>query len=269
MIRILVWIALSALALVTTARAENRLVEGDYHTQAAKSGGVSSLGPDLFGDAIDLNTGSVNIVVTDISLPGNNDLPVAIQRRFQGYDDGISMLSWTEYELPYLNGLYRSGAGIGLSGWQGDNPQHPEWRCSEGQAPEVNHSSGRPERFFPEDYWHGVYLNLPGGGSQLMQGGSPSDVRNPQDGAIYFWATQSRWYFSCLPATANGVAGEGFLARSPDGKKYRFDWLVRWGAVDGISKPVINGSTSVLLRDEWRMYPTLVDHREPSNRLLP
>ncbi len=64
----------------------------------------------------------------------------------------------------------------------------------------------------------------------------PENTQKPTDGKTYYWVTSGQWYFSCLSTTANGVAGEGFLAVAPDGTRYWFDWIVSWPATQ-ITKP--------------------------------
>ncbi|MGO4552033.1 hypothetical protein AB4059_13170 [Lysobacter sp. 2RAF19] len=252
------WIvALLCVALSSTAMAqEDRTVTDDYDTQTIGAGKVSPLDSDLFGDNIDYGSGGLTIKVTDVSLPGNNGLPVSLQRTFHASDDGVRMLQWTDYDIPYLSGLYRK-----ISGWQGDNTQDPNARCTYGQAPEVGQSAGKPDRFFPEEYWHGVYLNLPSSGPQLLQAVNPSSGQGPSDGDVYRWVTQSHWYVSCLGATSNGAAGEGFLARSPDGTKYWFDRLVVWESATSIKKPAWQGGMAYLARNEFRMLPSRVEDR--------
>jgi hypothetical protein len=42
----------------------------------------SPLGPGLLGESIDYYTGQTDFVTKDVSLPGNNGLPVALGRRY-------------------------------------------------------------------------------------------------------------------------------------------------------------------------------------------
>jgi len=42
---------------------------------------VITLGPSLFGDKVNLNTGALEFVQTDVALLGNSKLPVSIGRR--------------------------------------------------------------------------------------------------------------------------------------------------------------------------------------------
>ena len=38
--------------------------------------------------------------------------------------------------------------------------------------------------------------------------------------------TKNFWAFACTSSTKNGYPGEGFVAISPKGEKYYFDWVV-------------------------------------------
>jgi hypothetical protein len=72
-----------------------------------------ALGNDLFGDKVSLYTGSLEFVQTDVSLPGNNRLPVAVGRRFKTGTEPINTMlfgNW-DLEIPHLHGVFAS------SGW--------------------------------------------------------------------------------------------------------------------------------------------------------
>jgi len=43
--------------------------------------GLTALGPDLFGEEVNTNTGGLSFSQTDLSLPGNNGLSVNVTRR--------------------------------------------------------------------------------------------------------------------------------------------------------------------------------------------
>jgi len=102
---------------------------------------------------------------------------------------------------------------------------------------------------------------------------------HPSDGKFYVWLTNNLWAFSCLPGTANGVAGDAFLATAPDGTRYWFDWFAKrevavitktvGGPIDvlaaerqaaGVMAPPV-GSGSGLAREEVRIFPTRVEDR--------
>jgi hypothetical protein len=50
---------------------------------------IAQLGSDLFGDKVNLYTGSLEFVQTDVSLPGNNALPVSVGRRLVAGQVGL------------------------------------------------------------------------------------------------------------------------------------------------------------------------------------
>ena len=89
-------------------------------------------------------------------------------------------------------------------------------------------TAGKPSTWFPfehDDFWSGVSLSLLGESK-----GSILRVTNPvvlQDGSSYPWITgDGKVRLTCLPTIKNGT-GEGFLAITPDGTKYWFDWMAQ------------------------------------------
>ncbi|UJB20166.1 MULTISPECIES: RHS repeat domain-containing protein [Lysobacter] len=221
---------------------------------------IGALGPNLFGDQTDPYSGSTDFWVTDISLPGNNDLSVALIRKFEGSDDGLGgYLQWSNFEVPYLSGIFPWGsASRNLNGWNSWVNGSYEKRCSMvTPPPEVRQSSGKEDTFMAEEYFHGIRLNLPGGNAQLLLTGA-ADV--PADGQTYRWATNEDWRFSCISQLKNGAPGEGFLARDPRGNKYYFDWLVPGEITDHIRKIGLLGET-LLGRREQRLYVTRIEDR--------
>lgn len=78
---------------------------------------LTAFGPDLLGDQIDPNTGAIVFEHTDVSLPGNSRLEVALRRRLsQGYlyDEGVDAEfgNW-EHLVPRIVAITRS------AGWSG------------------------------------------------------------------------------------------------------------------------------------------------------
>lgn len=60
--------------------------------------------------------------------------------------------------------------------------------------------------------------------------------------------TTGLWTFQCKGSTANGYPGEAFIAVSPQGEKYYFDWVVT-KPYSGLSKRFGNLATSVARMD--------------------
>ncbi|WP_129644675.1 Ig-like domain repeat protein [Peristeroidobacter agariperforans] len=265
------FLVLSAALSVSAAWAQQteRELYDDFTTQMLSASGAGNAGSNSFGDRTDTYSGATSFLVTDVNLPGNSDLPVSMQRSLNAADDGMGtplgmlsgeFLTWSRYEVPYLSGIYKSGAG-----WQSSDGDGlagaTNLRCSHGGAPEVTQSSGKESTWEAFEYWHANQIYLPGGGTQVIRAIGPSDMNAPTDGATYRYVTKDHWYFSCLPSTANGVAGEGFLARAPDGKKYYFDWLVRWRSVSALWKTSFIGDPTVISRSEYRMLLRRVEDR--------
>lgn len=228
---------------------------------------VSPLGNDLFGDKTVLYSGQTTFIQVDIDLPGNSQLPVRLARSLSIMSGHVHpyvlpgpMADW-DLELPYVAGIY--GAG-----WIVKTPGMPNNRCSV--------SVGTPENasppniavagytFLPYHFWRGLSLHGPDGNHRTMLLLDPAAAK-PASG-VFYWGTQDRWAFACLPSTANSVPGEAFLGYSPDGLKYRFDWIVskynsELEACYGYS-PVSNcAQVAKLGLSEYRALPTRIEDR--------
>ena len=183
----------------------------------------AQLGPDLFGDEVNLYDGSLRFRQTDIALPGNDALPVALTRTFQvKQNEGIEGLfaDW-ELEIPHLHGVFST------SGWivPGGAPNN---RCSAfGKPPGASGVGGGS--FSAEEFWSGSFLSLPGGGGEILKATASTPL--PTDGQTYPLTTRDGVVFRCLPTLANGTGlGEGFEAVTPDGVRYQFNHMVQRSA---------------------------------------
>lgn len=257
---------------------------------------IGALGTDLFGESISFYTGATSFSALDVSLPGNNGLPMEIRRQFvvESRDsldrnrlltrDG-GFADW-ELDLPHLRGVFAYGKG-----WQvdGTTTAARNQRCSAGDTfpPEPPMVEGSPSGFWAAaEYWQGNQLHMPTGGDQELLLALSAATPHPNDGKFYVWLTNNLWAFSCLPSTANGVVGDAFLATAPDGTRYWFNWFAKRevavitknvGAPIGMlatagspsalqlknattmAAPV--GSGSGLMREEVRIFPTRVEDR--------
>lgn len=199
----------------------------DYEKQIKTRSAITALGPDLFGDEVDLYTSSLSFRHTDITLPGNDSLPVTVTRVLSVANKAHEMrdrpfADW-DLDVPRLSGVFSTD-------W-------PELRCSQAYKPptviKFASSGGVGSPWGPSthsisfdaaDYWQGNQAHMPGGGEMLLV---TSATPRPSSGGPYHWVTSSHVVFSCLSSIQNG-AGEGFLAVAPDGTKYRFDWMARY-----------------------------------------
>ncbi|WP_396617483.1 wall associated protein [Lysobacter soli] len=229
----------------------------EYAKLVDSSQSITALGPNLFGDQVNLSNGSLSFSATDVSVPGNSALPVAVGRTFnvsnrKGYDfNDLPFADW-DLDVPRMSGVFATS-------WQGGILDAPQQRCSitavgAAQPPSLAYGDSY---FTARDYWHGNQLTLPGGGGgelMLRQDGVPA----PSAGGPYYWVTSDYTYLSCLSAVGNDE-GEGFLAITPDGTKYWFNWMARYAEPE--LKSGKDGQFSRLARGKRVLYATRVEDR--------
>ncbi len=175
---------------------------------------LRSYGPDILGDQIDPHMGGISFEHTDVSLPGNSGLEVAVRRRIsQGYAYGESTnVEFGDWQIA----VPRISVVTAVSGgWTGN-------RCSSDYAATLpNIPAGGSSRLLQRhDYSNGVTLDVPGAGSQQI-------LENPA-GAHWPGAashvTPDGWYLTCTSASDGG---QGFFAYAPNGDRYRFDRFIK------------------------------------------
>ena len=216
------WIVNVAVVLATAlsmppAYATSNYSEQEKLIRAPRA--VTTLGTDLFGDKVNLYSGNLEFTQLDVSLPGNSPLQVSVGRRLVAGRDPIQggLFGQWDLEVPHLHGVFSQ-----LRGWV--SPGNTNARCSQFGVPTTVTASGGS--WSGSEYWHGSFLYIPGLGDHELL------VRNPNwpvpDGGAHPISTRNHWALRCLGSlnAANGAAGEGFIAVSPDGTQYRFDWLV-------------------------------------------
>jgi RHS repeat-associated protein len=236
---------------------------------------IGTLGADLFGDKVNFYSGTLEFLQTDVSLPGNNSLAVSVGRRLttNGSFDGRKQFGSWEMEIPHMHGVFAKSIG-----WQAGGPSNQ--RCTNFTAPPgTAGSSGSNSTWSGSEYWHGNFLYVPGAGDQevLTRGSNTLSTEK--------LITHDLWTLRCgvniqSPSIFGRELGEGFIATSPDGTQYRFDWLVSRD-MDSLTKPdagpqalaatkgTIGGTTptpqavggNVLARQEVWILPTLVTDR--------
>ncbi len=219
---------------------------------------IAPVGTDLFGDSTNFYNGQTSFSATDIDLPGNSALPVRLARKLGNApttSDFAQLLGNWDLDLPYMSGIYQAGRG-----WQ--NASGGFNRCSGPLvAPNVTASN---VLFWGSNYWRSISMNVPGSGAQTVLYASPANNQRPSDGQTTRYVTSKFWQIRCLSQIANpsgeaGFTGEGFEAVSPEGLRYRFDWMTRQ-----YFTPLKRGYpnfVATLNREEIRLYATRVqDH---------
>ena len=154
----------------------------------------------LFGERVDLNTGSISFQTVDVSLIGNSNLPVEIRRSYRGSrnnrGNNSSFGDWA-LDIPSITTTtleYRPGR---LS-------HRP--KCAGELSPSFVNTGFATVG--PVQYWSGDSLDIPGVANQrLLQGQRGTSGRYADN-----------WKVSCIAGNVHG-----FIARSPEGITYTFD----------------------------------------------
>ncbi len=187
----------------------------EYYKRIKTGEGLAPLTSSLFGDSISPSSGSTEFVVTDIDLPGNNALPVRLQRRLavQSFKDRQPLGgfgSW-DIEVPYMHATFDS-----IWKWN-ESGNGATQRCSQTFYPKTRTGVGTFE------IWTGVQVRVPDQGEQEMLLIANASNPKPTNGETYRWGTRGNMRLSCLGSTANGYPGEGFLGVDASGNRYFFN----------------------------------------------
>lgn len=228
-------VVLCAFFLAGVAHAETVTPEDEFSQRIRTSKAIQPLGEKPFGEDISLYTGALTFRQMDLSLEGLG-LPIQLQRTFNpDTDRGLSTTSARAFvdwrlEVPHIETLSTNASGDAPGFFLSDAN-----RCSNFKAaPTIvltTGSSAQPIFYFPEQWWAGYQLVIPGSGRQDLLKRDASNTAAPQmtdtDGSARSFpiVTKQNWMVSCLAQTSNGATGEGFLVVSPDGVKYWMDWL--------------------------------------------
>lgn len=257
--RAIVLALLAAAALPVWAQVT---VPDEYGKSISHHSEIATLDGAVAGDQIDLSTGRLDIVQTDIDLPGNNGLPVRITRRFQpadNYNTGHFGI-WT-MDLPNVRGTF---ARHTYSPWavQTDSGTYSYDRCTNFLPPP--YETYQYAQWDPSEYWHGNTLRLPAGGDRelLLNGG-----HKPADGYSYPVGTKDGDAVRCVAlasTSTSGAQGEGFEVVTTDGVVYTLNQMVI-GNQSSLKKssylPVTLATQPVLPREDVILFPTKVTDR--------
>ncbi|MGS1079154.1 hypothetical protein [Pseudoxanthomonas beigongshangi] len=179
---------------------------------------------DPFGESIDLQAGTLSFQQVDLTLEGNGPAiriarswSVARNAHHYNFAGHTGVIQDWELEFPAIESslLLTSQPG---SLWKASGPD-PSKRCS---------NFGYPNHADAQFWWKGAYLNLPGESREMLLRRDPAYTLAPGgQTANYPIVTKGNWAISCTSATKNNDGGEGFVALSPSGSKYWFDWYTQ------------------------------------------
>lgn len=235
------FVALTFLMLVARAHAGQSPAES-YDNRLKGAQTLGTLGPDLFGEQVNLLDGNTAFHVTDISVPTNSGMPLMLGRKLKVSSDRIDsdgssfaapqppvpdsreagseiFGQYWDPDIPVLRGVYDARFG-----WV--NYAHTGQRCSGGiTAPPGEFGIGTFGSTFyePHMFWSGISLAIPGRGDEMLLSVLPG-ASSPSDGLTYVGSTRSQARVACLPTLLNG-SGEGYLVVLPDGTRYWFNWM--------------------------------------------
>ena len=156
--RAFVFVSLQFVSLI--ASGQNITSFEEQRKQILSPSAVAAVGTDLFGDSINFYNGALDFTQTDVSLPGNNTLPVSIGRRIKTGQRGETCRPFGQWELdvPHVYGIFARSDGW-KDGFKGMT------RCSKFGAPPTATSNNGSAYWDYDEFWKGSYLYVPGKGA--------------------------------------------------------------------------------------------------------
>ncbi|MGS1078415.1 RHS repeat domain-containing protein [Pseudoxanthomonas beigongshangi] len=218
------WIGVLSVVFSSTALAQAEY--GIHQKSLERVNAASKVAPlttDIFGERVSLFNGATTFSNIDISIPGNTSLKVSLAREYSMEDRGqiqplgrshLGGFGEWDIDLPHVKGTFLSHIGWKVVG------SDPYARCT---APDEPISTGA---FNARDYWSGYHFHRMAQGDTALLYLANGAFPTPTNGQTYTWNTKENWRFSCTATTKNAYPGQGFVAHSPDGKKYYLDWVV-------------------------------------------
>ncbi len=202
----------------------------DYADLIRSQSAVGSLDGGLLGESIDYYTGQTDFVATDVSLPGNNALPVAVGRRYHVANHAGGVLAgafgdW-DLEIPHIEGVVATATGWTIPG------AGPDARCTYFAAPPATtvttpNGTGTVTTSVPSsEYGVGYAIVVPGAGRHELLLRASGNTQSPGSG--YPIVSQDWWASGCMqrsdaPVTNPPTPDEGFMVKSPAGVTYTFE----------------------------------------------
>ncbi len=235
--RLAFWFALLMVTATGAVQAQNLSapIEDEVRQRLRMGGEINPLPESPFGEYVNLSTGTFGFEQTDVELKGHGP-DIKLTRTFSVMD--ASAPYWRAFqdwslEIPRIETITTPKQGAFFINSSMGRCTHI---ASDGPMTITLPPTGLGSLMVGLDaqaWWYGFHLLMPGQGSlDLILPGAQNTRPLPQvtlSGgrvvqAIMF--TRNNIAIGCLPSTANGAPGEGFLAITPDGTKYWLDWLV-------------------------------------------
>ena len=242
----------------------------DYADLIRSQSAVGSLDGGLLGESIDYYTGQTDFVATDVSLPGNNGLPVAVGRRYHVANHAGGVLAgafgdW-DLEIPRIEGVVATATGWTVPGAGIDA------RCTYFAAPPATtvttpNGTGTVTTSVPSsEYGVGYAIVVPGAGRHELLLRASGNTQTPGSG--YPIVSQDWWASGCVqrdgaPVTNPPTPDEGFQVKSPAGVTYTFDeYSARpYPSYQRPADSTTSGLMATVPRQQVVMLPSLITDR--------
>jgi RHS repeat-associated protein len=181
-----------------------------------------------FGESINPTTGELSFSHADVVLEGTGPaIRLVRTTRTQQHDKAFDPPAFGNWDLsvPRIETMLRIDPRVAASPGERWRVGHTATlhRCTQFESP----------RLATDAWWHGYdFITEDGGRQLLLRRGAENTIPRPtmREGSgatmVFPAVTLAHWQVGCRPNTANGEAGESFLAVSPDGTKYFLDHLV-------------------------------------------
>jgi len=255
------------LGAVLPAMSQEPTPEDKYLRRLKVNDAIEPVGPTPFGEELNIYTGDLTFRQTDLVLEGTGPT-ISLTRELVSVQTSdarmgpSSMGDWV-LSIPRIETLTQAPWGttpITNPGQYWVVGGNLLTRCTNFDRP--LYTGGLTD---PEAAWNGMDLisesgerqgilrRIPGSPiapSMLDSGGSP---------VVFKALTLGNWQIGCLPNTSNGEPGEAFLAVSPDGMKYRLDYLTGERAYAEFERK--DGATFRQFRMFANMYASRVEDR--------
>jgi RHS repeat-associated protein len=230
-----------------------REFDTEWYVRSGAEARLEPMGDTLLGDSIDPDTGSLSFNHTDVSLPGNSGLRVAVSRTM---NQGL---------------LYKNTDTHGFDSWDLDVPRITElvpltafgtgYTCpglgSDHNERKFTHDVNTNPDPYPS-FSNGFQMHIPGQGAKpLFRNIAGSQWKSGQE-----LVTTDNWVVDCLPGSGTLAGVAGFKATAPNGDVYTFNkFAVRQGTDLKNVFQNDNGSQFVLTRFHYIFYATKVEDR--------
>jgi YD repeat-containing protein len=229
----------------------------------------SALGNTLLGESIDYYTGETDFVTTDVSVPLNFALPMAVSRRYHVGNRAGGTLpgqfgDW-DLDLPHIEVVLAQSVG-----WKVPSGT-PGSQCSKFAAPmSATVTTGPVTTTIPaSEYSQGYQLVIPGQGRRELLMRDPSNDNLPPGSASLYPVVTHDWWVATCETTAtqrgSGAPNEDFVVTSPAGVTYKFSYFTTrpYPSYQRIAddQTATTGTLAVLPRMQGLMLPDTIEDR--------